>query len=136
MAISNKTEPHQLVRKWLLGVIQNAITQTRERRGFTVSVLEVFTIFEAHTAEADGDPHTVSSMAHSLGLSISTVSRTVRRLERMHAVRLVRDGTRVFILGDPKWFVSYPDCHSECVQSFREVSAIVDTLRPEPQLHG
>ena len=73
MAMSSKTEPHQVIRKWMLGVFKNAITQTRKRRGFTISVSEVFTIFEAHTAEADGDPHTMSSMAHRLGISKSTV---------------------------------------------------------------
>ena len=128
--MANKTEPHQVVRKWMLGVFQNAVTQTRERRGFTISVSEVFTIFEAHTAEAEGIPHTISSMAHRLGISKSTVSRAIRRLEQMHAVRLHRDGNRLFILSDPKWFESYPDCHSECVRSFREVSAILDTLPP------
>ena len=133
MAISNETEPHQEVRKWLLGIFKNFITQTRERRGFSISVADAFTILEAHWAEADGHPHTVSSMALCLGVSHTTVSRTSRRLEQMHAVKRVRDGTRIFILGDPKWFESYPDCHSECVRSFREVSAILDTLHPEPK---
>ena len=136
ITMSSKTEPNQVVRKWMLGVFKNVITQTRERRGFTISVPEVFTIFEAHSAEADGDPHTISSMAHSLGVSPSTVSRTISRLEQMHAVKLVPDGKRIFILGDPKWFELYPDCHLECVRSFRQVAAILDTLHPEPQLHG
>ena len=133
MAISNETVPHQVVRGWLLGVFKNFITQTRERRGFTISVAQAFTIMEAHWAEADGHPHTISSMAQSLGVSHTTVSRTIRHLEQMHAVKLVPDGRRIFILGDPKWFESYPDCLLECVRSFREVAAILDTLHPEPE---
>ena len=136
MVVSNKTEPHQVVRKWMLGIFKNVITQTRERRGFTISVPEVFTIFEAHSAEADGHPHTISSMAQSLGVSPSTVSRTIRRLEQMHAVKLVPDGKRIYILGDPKWFEFYPDCLFECVQSFRQVAAILDTLHLGPTEEG
>ena len=121
--------PHQIARKYIVGALKNCVTQTRERRGFHISILEAFTIFEAHAADEDGTPHTISTMAETLCVSKSKVSRNIRRLEEMHAVRLVRSGKNVHIHGDRRWFDATGDCREEVVDGLLDAAISIAPLR-------
>ncbi len=114
------------VRNWLIYSIKTCREETRAKTGVTISVNDVFTIMEAHTAEASGEPHTIKTMAAAIGVSSSTVSRGIRRLEGINAVRLVPDGRHLYVLSNPDWADVLTGVRERYVKSFREVARTIN----------